>query len=519
MAHPRVTPYSINELRTLLTGERRSTPSGHHIGYFENYLGELGVQTIVVEYEYVDRDYLEDYSRYYARCFDDFERKCNRLHFFNKDFNQSGFEHCITSSEKAASEVIRNSYLGFIVVRPLPDMVIGRTCLRTYSTTTDDRQYPAIREYRVNLFGLQLKVSSLAFQEQDKVAAACATSALWTLFHKTADMFSHNIPTPFDITESATSHIPLESRALPNHGLTPEQMAEAIRNIGLEPYQLNAEEYVFKGTVYAYLRSGLPLLLLLREYFVDGVKEQDHTVVVVGFGFGTAPAQPHSKSGFLLRATRINRIFVHDDQIGPFARFDLAGEHPVDYVDEAGNEGIRKLPLLASEWNDYLGTQHKIQAVSDIVFLALYHKIRIPYSVVLDHVVSFDEVIFTLQSRADSKSIRLEWDIYLSTVNDLKEIYRTDATINGTHKFAFLFASLPKYIWRATARRNDICALDLLFDATGIEQGQLLTFVIEYDTDLAELIRASAKDLLEASEATPAARILEHFVRPNTKPA
>ena len=39
------------------------------VKYLFNYLKDLKAQTILLESDYVDRDYLEDYSRYYVKCF------------------------------------------------------------------------------------------------------------------------------------------------------------------------------------------------------------------------------------------------------------------------------------------------------------------------------------------------------------------------------------------------------------------------------------------------------------------
>lgn len=47
-----------------------------------HYFDHIGAKTIIVENDYIDRDFLEDYSGYYARCFHDYQRSCTRLHFF-----------------------------------------------------------------------------------------------------------------------------------------------------------------------------------------------------------------------------------------------------------------------------------------------------------------------------------------------------------------------------------------------------------------------------------------------------
>ncbi|VAW67877.1 hypothetical protein MNBD_GAMMA09-184 [hydrothermal vent metagenome] len=52
---------------------------------------------------------------------------------------------------------------------------------------------------------------------------------------------------------------------------------------------------------------------------------------------------------------------------------------------------------------------------------------------------------------------------------------------------------MPKYIWRATALNGDKAVLDLLFDATDIEQGAFFVRAIEYDQDLGKILRSVSK--------------------------
>ena len=152
--------------------------------------------------------------------------------------------------------------MGFVVVKPLPETIIGRTCLVTYGSDKNRRHFEAVRDYEANLFGITLKIKSLAYQEQDTVVAACATSALWSVFNSTGRLFQHQIMSPVEISEVACANLPFESRFFPNPGLSPAQMAQAIRSIGLEPYLITAQnQAVLKSAVYAYLKCKIPMLL------------------------------------------------------------------------------------------------------------------------------------------------------------------------------------------------------------------------------------------------------------------
>lgn len=55
------------------------------IQYLDNYLLSQNepAKTVVIEYEYIERSFLEDYAAYYSRCFHKYPKTCSRLHFFS----------------------------------------------------------------------------------------------------------------------------------------------------------------------------------------------------------------------------------------------------------------------------------------------------------------------------------------------------------------------------------------------------------------------------------------------------
>ena len=106
---PHVMTYSIEVLEeqlAVLTPSTRATIGAKiHKTYFEEYFGAKGVQaaTMVVEPKYVDRDFLDDYAAYYAKCFQEYERHCSRLHFFDAAFNETDFYNLLSGEAGALS--------------------------------------------------------------------------------------------------------------------------------------------------------------------------------------------------------------------------------------------------------------------------------------------------------------------------------------------------------------------------------------------------------------------------------
>lgn len=418
-----VYPYSLTALVDLLTAKSRADRdtvlSKSHLAYFDGYFSYLNAQSILVENDYVDRDFLEDFAGYYSRCFADYDRHCTRLHFFNTSITARmlarALRHGITSARLAE---IQRGYLGFVVVKPLPETIVGRTCLRTYDDDPD-RHFPVLRTYNVSLFGLDLTVDTLAFQEQDTAAAACATSALWSAFHGTGLLFQHPIPSPVTITEAGTSGVPTRDRAFPNHGLNIEQMADAIRSVGLDPYVVDvSDEEVLKTTALAYLRAGIPSILVVKLFAPDGAGFKPmggHGVTIGGYHLRTQPP-PHYQglSGVPSKAGRVDKFYVNDDQVGPFARMVFDGTT----VSDMSVSPIADYPLSMS--TGFGGAGAGIRAVPLALIVPLYNKIRIPFSAIQDSVVSFHGLLNAMSGNVPSVPAVMEWDIQLVTVSRLK---------------------------------------------------------------------------------------------------
>ncbi len=519
-----VYPYSIKKLESLLAEKSEAllevVHEKLHSLYFENYFEALGAVTILVENDCVDRDFLEDFAGYYVRCFPDYRRKCTRLHFFKCTLSNQEFEQLVSNpSDEAQTQSLQANYLGFVVVKPLPQTVVGRTCLTAYPDN-NRRWYPITRRYDVNLFGIPLEVKTLAFQEQDSVAAACATSALWSVFHGTGMLFHHPIPSPVEITRAANAILPMENRSLPSRGLTAMQMAHGIRSVGLEPALIGVRnEYILKGAVYAYLRGGVPVLLGLDLIdTTDSAPQRSgrHAVAVTGFSLGNLTPSPRGDcqamsprhAGFLLLASQMDKLYAHDDQVGPFARMEFDGQ----LVNLQLNGGVMTLASLSTSWG--LRQGRRIRACPELMLVPLYHKIRIPFEIILDLVMRFDGLVEALRQAAGGPlPRRIVWDIHLTTVNELKTGIARAPASDAALRRGLRLERLPRFLWRATATCEDQPVLDLLFDATDIEQGRCFIRAVEYDPALSCFLRQVARipDLENLFKTEPEYRILSWF--------
>src|SRR5258708_8322784 len=244
------------------------------VAYLRGYLADLGAVSVLEEQRYFDRDYLSEFAAFYAVSSAGYSNVCRRLHFFAPPtLHRVELESCVGGQADALSN-FRSRYLGFVVIRPIPQAPLGRTVLKWYpdATPATPRVVNPSREYECNIAGLKVTVTGLAWQQQDTGVGACATVGLWSMMHSSAFDDTHAIPTTADITRSAHDKASLGARVFPSSGLTVFQVAEAIKAWGLSPLTIEGnltvrgESACAKARLCArasdFARAGYPLLVI-----------------------------------------------------------------------------------------------------------------------------------------------------------------------------------------------------------------------------------------------------------------
>jgi len=458
-------PYTWDNLVTLFSFvpniDRGDYVSGKpQIAYLDYYCEKAGVQSLILVAPYVDRHYSEDYWGYYVKCHSEYPKTCARLHFFKAAIDPSAVEAFLKNGE--GLDFNDFGYCGFVVVKPLPETVVGRTCLTPLPVvdggTSAGSFFLTRSGYRPHLFGVDLRVSALPFQEQDHEVGACATSAMWTALHGTANAFGTPILSPLQITQRAAAKRPVLSVSLPSDGLTLEQLASVFRDVGLEADHISAEQkYVLQSASAAYLRAHIPVILTFRFE-----TSELHGVTLTGIGPMDGPLTPLSETGFLLRATRIQRIYAHDDGVGPYSdlTIDAKSKHVI------------------TSWLDENGNREK--AAADVLLVPLSHTLRVQFPEILAAVQDFDWVVEQSKHKYKRSLFeRPEWDIFLSTACDFKKSILMHNGITKSDRKKMLMQGFPHFIWRAIAYADGSPAFEMLFDSSDLRQGrQLITTLI-----------------------------------------
>jgi hypothetical protein len=284
------------------------------------------------------------------------------------------------------------------------------------------------------------------------------------------------------------------------------------------PGGVEIEKNNLKSTIYAYLRGGIPLILGILLIDHHNPNKPDilgkHAVAVTGYSMiknSTFSNYPELNN-LSLKACSMDKIYAHDDQVGPFSRLT---------IDE-------QTGFLKNSWGyKKYGDDDTIVALPLILLIPLYHKIRIPFDSIRATIVHFDSFIEILRAK---KLLpfegRLDWDIYITTNSGLKKQLSESSLLKGNYRKEVLTEGMPKYIWRATASVKGDILIDLLFDATDTWQGKFFIRAIEYNALFCTYLKIVAKNpaifkLLmkdDEIETRPVWRVFEWFKLQPTPP-
>lgn len=296
-------------------------PVCSQVRYLARYCKRLGAKTVVREEHYIDRHFLDEHALYYSRNLRPPANHVRRFHVFSRVFSDADLSMLLEKTAQSPKDAqtiaadLSSDYLGFVSIRPLPSVPLGRTVLRRLEDG-EPRDIWATGTHEVHLANLRLIVNGLAFQQQDVAVGACATAAVWSALSRVTRHEGMRAPTPAEVSQAAARHVLPNGRTVPAvSGLNVQQLCEAIRSSGFAPEVVRADERpeFFVVALHTYLLSGIPVVLVLTRN--DG----QHAVTAVGFQSGPTP-QPLLQTSVPVRSARINKIYVHDDRLGPYAR-------------------------------------------------------------------------------------------------------------------------------------------------------------------------------------------------------
>ncbi len=452
-----------------------------------SHLEKLKAITMVCENEYVDNGYFEDYLNYYVGCHETYPKYCSRIHFFTKEFDHDKFEEALLLEPKCTSGVL-GEYLGFIVIKPIPMTFIGRTCLKALPQNESRYDKLINRKYKANLFGLELSVSSLAFQEQDQVVSACTSASIWCLLH---GLKLKKIKSPAQITLAATEHSKIIN-TFPSIGLNPIEIERALEYFDLRQYTISpkgeTEQDIDQLTRYikTYIDSDIPLILGAECYSLspnNNIYEKigNHAVTIIGYG---------------LSEGKLDKLIVHDDREGPYTTLNFIRNF------DMGNKE-KKTVLIESSQANKVGTDGHLSCKEILQYTSLIiatdPRVRINFNVISKTETKLKKLLEEHFSKVKEKdelplvyaSPSVETNTKLIRSSDYKQTIKHGTYLN---KSELLTHSFPKFLWVIEFQIGNDSVFDLLFDSSSLPQGQAF-ICASYKQDYSEnMLRNLSKD-------------------------
>ncbi|HCR1326669.1 hypothetical protein NP444_03625 [Pseudomonas aeruginosa] len=515
------------------------------VEYIFNYLSALGAASVLLEPEYIDRDFLEDYSRYYVKRFGNDGYVCGRLHFFRCGIDHQKLDKLLLSGDHDGLTLaqLQDDYLGFVVVKPLTKTFVGKSCLRIGDDLGNGKKKISKR-YDVSLFGLQLSIDSIAFQEQDKVVSACATTAIWTALHALPWRDVRDIPSCSEITTAAINFVDGSSNGFPNSQLSNKQIQRSLDVEGLRYHTTTLTSTTqelaasmtrewFKTYVASHIDSGLPILVTGTVYGISPVAtdaiaagQADGESTDSAFLSPVAEMQLEEKAGHAITVLGYDlqsedaAVYVHDDRLGPFAKARLLALDSVTAQKLKIGWGLAFCKKNeGGEWAD----PHEI-LIPDLSLIAAEKKARLPYAFAYGTAsLIHEEASRWMESVApslESEPEPLSFSIRLATIAKIRELARAHSidcsqgvklTIPdqgaadprllerwNEDKLKFLTTPLARLQWEIDFALGSVPVFKVLIDATDIPLGNAVSALFLQDPVWSKIVLEAFKEQRES---------------------
>lgn len=352
----------------------------------------LACKTVVFEEKYVDEDYQDEFAAFYSKTFKRYPHRCTRIHFF---------ADVVPTRTRTGFSRYRDSYLGFVILRPLDLQRVGRTILRPPVRSDDSEFITCKAKFPSHIYGDKFEPEAMPFIQQDTQVGACAQASLWMLARYMSQRFNCREFLPSEINALAKANVTM-GRPLPaEDGLTAIQIMDALQGMGFPSVMYRSETvdgcsrhieaaFPIQGRTkkkrdasrdlrrtakladiaYRYIESGLPVIL----------GTADHAVVAVGHTY------EHAAINSSVAIQRIPSFFINNDNTGPYQKMPLFVRNPnqLSFLDVQtvitvappevtlkGEEAERMattsvelflaepLPNVGKSFNDILPTQRK----------------------------------------------------------------------------------------------------------------------------------------------------------------
>lgn len=365
---------------------------------------------VVIETEYVDKDYRDAYYRYFATKHREYKRNCVRLSFFECEVRVA-LEN-ITDNQKD-EEYFQSKYQGFVVLRPLYQC-LGRNVISPNAMKNSVDLAMTGVSVKSSCMGLKLNVWGFPHASQDGQMMTCAETTVWSMseyfgekYSLYSRVFPHNI---IDLLYDASFQ-----RQIPSEGLTYSMISRALLKEGLDCRVYHKDNPMFKELLSCYVESSFPIALAIEG------KGFGHAVVCMGrknvsrdIILNCKPSTIYRHKAYVWNRC-VDEFVSNDDNQPPYSIFDFST--PTSHYKEKG-------------WNDT-----KISCM----IVPLHPKIYVE----AEKAIELSNSIVLQDNSIDVPVIKT----FLTTSRSYKEFVLFNTGIKPKVKEVLLQMDTPKFLW------------------------------------------------------------------------
>ena len=289
------------------------------------------VKFLLIEHDYVDKDYRSTFYNFYSKMGRHYRDDCVRIHFFD---NFVGFNEELTDLTCEDGQ-IKDHYFGFIVLRPTIVATLGRSILSP-DIRVGARGKVIQSRHRVHLLGHILSVWGFPSMAQHTDISVCAHVCCWAILRHYSERFSaHREILLHDVTRLATPFDP--GGLTPSFGLDIVEAERIFQAVGCFPVIIKKQsihDLDFYAQLLAYLESGFPLFIAMRK----------HAIVAAGYAWrGNDTNKSPGRNIYVW--SKVDTLLAVDDNLLPYRCVKLK---------EAGKSRTNSESYTAEDFNAFI---------------------------------------------------------------------------------------------------------------------------------------------------------------------
>jgi hypothetical protein len=393
--------------------------------------------SFLIEFPYVDKHYRDTYYSFHSSKFANIGKNCIRIHIFE------GEEHCRIEecSSREYADSFRAKYLGFFIIRPLQNRIMGRSVISP-KALKNNNFVCCLAKFKVYIKGAIFEVCGFPHVAQDTETHSCAESSLWSFVEYYGAKYpQYKTILPSQIIKYLSNDS--DKRRLPSAGLSISELTKSLHSNGFQCLSIRIPNEEKRKTLFRmlriYIESGVPVLLaLVSERLSDG-----HAVLAIGHTneYNCDGYEKLSDNNWVDTSYFERDVVFIDDNVSPYKIASL--DSPTNNPEYKITEFIVPLP------------SHVFRHAGETISL-------------LDFIFN-DSRLGILNSACKFITRTL-----LTSSNSFKEFVLTDKMVRDEHKNLLLSLNLPKFVWICEIYDgqdkylNGICSGIILIDTTNI---------------------------------------------------